>query len=224
MSDNFGRAIGTCVVGLGLLAFVISAPADPDAQPYDPAQAQAAAPAPAAREQAQSIIAQWPDVPQAAARRLIEKYGLPNEAADSQLTWFNNGPWRKTVVYRDVVRHDFPDQHLDFLQQWVAYRVPPAKFDALGRLDGSLQIDRTAGLLSSKCDSEERNLLALNLANDVVRGAKTVAEARSAFGRTVMMVVSGKSTPYTEGLLFKPDGIDTADPDQPIIETRAKPR
>jgi hypothetical protein len=38
--------------------------------------------------------------------------------------------------------------------------------------------ERTAGEVSARCHDEQANLLALNLTNDVVTGAKTVAEAR----------------------------------------------
>lgn len=246
MKDNFGRAIGTCIVGLGLLAFVISAPATDtprsyggaaedagppadQAQPADrmaqPAGASAASAAPqspaGSQPSAQSVIARWTPRPRRAARRLIEKYGEPNEISDSRLTWFDNGPWRKTVVYRDELEHNFPSRHYDFIEQSISYRVPPEKFNDLARLDGSLTARRTAGLLSSRSDSEAHNFLALNLANDVIRGNKGVDEARQFFAKTEMLLVSGKSTPYTEGLLFRVDRLNAADPDQPAIRPGA---
>ncbi len=242
MKDNFGRAIGTCIVGLGLLAFVISAPGTDTRRPaYSADVAQAAEPAAdpsqtaeprlgqtgqaaqAAPSRAEAIIAQWPDRTQRAARKLIEKYGQPNDTADSQLTWFDNSPWRKTIVYRDELEHNFPVHHFDSVQQWISYRVPVDKLSDLGRFDGSVIVDRTAGLISARGDGESDNFLALNLANDIVRGNKSVDEARQFYGKTAMMLVSGKSTPYTEGLLFRVDRLNAADPDRPVVRADAGP-
>lgn len=234
MKDSHGRAVGTCIVGLGLLAFVISAPAGDRRRSGYPESAEAAeaietlggikAGTPAAQlaRTAHNVVEQWPEGPQRLAKRLLEKYGPPAEFSEARLVWTENGPWRRTVVYRDEQEHNFPSRHFDSLEQSVHYRVPVEKLDELGRLDGSLLVDRTSGLLASRCDREEMNFLALNLAHDVVRGAKGVEEARQFFGKTSVMTLAGKSTPYTEGLLFTTARADSADPDRPVVE-QAKP-
>lgn len=225
MTENFGRAVGTCIVGLGLLAFVISAPAQDQRRRGYPEREEESYDAPGstgselsrqAARSAETVVAQWPEGPQRAARRLLEKYGPPTEISEAHLAWRENGPWARTEVHRDEIEHNFPVRHFDSVQQSIHYRVPVEKFDDLARLDGSLLADRTSGLLASRCDREEMNFLALNLAHDVARGARGVEEARQFFGKTAVMTMTGKSTPYTEGFLFKVAKAEAADPDKTV--------
>lgn len=224
MKDSFGRAVGTCIVGLGLLAFVISAPAGdtrrsgiPE-EDADAAESAPTGPAGLAVRAANTVLAAWPEGPQRAARMLIEKYGPPAEISEGQLVWHDNGPWKRTVVFRDELEHNFPTRHFDSIQQSIHYKVPAEKIDDLAKLSGSLIVDRTGGLLSSRCDREESNFLALNLAHDVVRGQRGIEEARKFFGKTVVLTLTGKSTPYSEGLLFRASKSDAADPDKALVE------
>jgi hypothetical protein len=55
--------------------------------------------------QVEAMINTWASVPQKVARRMIEKYGPPNEAIPSRLIWYQNGPWKRTILYRDVRSH-----------------------------------------------------------------------------------------------------------------------
>jgi hypothetical protein len=41
----------------------------------------------------------------------------------------NTGLWKRTIVYRDEVPHNFPKPHTDVLEQFVDYKVPVGKFD-----------------------------------------------------------------------------------------------
>lgn len=91
------------------------------------------------------IIGGWGEAPHKVAHRTIEKYGPPNEATSSRLIWFDNGPWKRTIVYRDEVPHNFPKPHTDLLEQFVDYRVPPARFSDLAAYDGSVVAERTKG-------------------------------------------------------------------------------
>src|SRR3712207_6781262 len=54
------------------------------------------------------IIAAWPDAQQTVARQMIAKYGTPNEATLTQLFWYANDPWKRTVLTSDVVVHNWP--------------------------------------------------------------------------------------------------------------------
>ena len=56
---------------------------------------------------------------QKSANQMIDKYGPPNEAIASRLIWYNNGPWKRTIVYRDEVLHNFPQLHSDVLEQFI---------------------------------------------------------------------------------------------------------
>ncbi len=235
MKDNFGRAVVTCIAGLGLLAFVIAAPASGSKSGAAEAGAdqatststgevtggqaanQPAVAEPSGNQTAESVISSWPDLSNKVAKAMIDKYGQPAEVSDSFLVWKDNGPWKQTVVYRDGIEHNFPLRHLDVLAQTINYRVPLDKYNDLARFDGSLTASRTAGTLSSSSDREDMNFLALNLANDIVRGNKTVDEARRFYGKTAALAMTGKTSPYTEGLLFRAMKASQADADHPIV-------
>lgn len=220
MKDSFGRAVGTCIVGLGLLAFVIAAPASDTntaAGANPPAMSTSTAGAQTGAAVADSVIASWPDASNKVAKAMIDKYGQPNEVSNSLLVWNDNGPWKQTIVYRDGVAHNFPIVHADVLKQTISYRVPLDKYNDLARFNGSVTADRTAGLLSSTADREDMNFLALNLSNDIIRGNKSVDEARRFYGKTATLAMTGKSSPYTQGLLFKVTKGDNSDPDHATI-------
>lgn len=85
---------------------------------------------------------------------MIEKYGAPNEYTESMLIWNNNGPWKRTIVYKEEVDHHFPMPHKDVLEQFVNRNVPVEKFTELAQYDGSVIVERTKGEISARCDKE----------------------------------------------------------------------
>ncbi len=151
---------------------------------------------------ASSLIKLWPELTQVAARATIEQYGQPDAATDRLLIWTNKEPWQRIIVYRDAVSHSFPMVHQDFLENTVRYRVPEDKVADLLRFDGGLVIDTTRGELSSHCDAEKSNILALNVAHEVATGKRDVADARRFLRDTMMKSMAGKSSPYMEKLMF----------------------
>jgi len=159
------------------------------------------------------ILGSWTGEPKKVVYLLIKKYGLPNEASSSRIIWYNNGPWKNTIVYRDTVLHNFPTPHLDCLAQTIDYKVPVQFFDELAQFDGSLYIDRTAGEATAKCDQEAANFMALNLMHEIVTGRRNVEDARS-FAAEIEkgLRLQGQSSPYFEGFLF-PKQSGSADPD-----------
>lgn len=171
----------------------------------------------------EEIVSDWPERtagqqqhPRETARKMRDRYGEPDEATARRLVWHDNGPWKRTVVYRDGPEHDFPVPHVDHLEQTIDYQVPPDLYDDLARFDGSVYPDRTRGELTAACHTEAANFLALNLAHDLVTGEKTVEEAREADGTLNAKHVAGGSPPDTQGLQFPlPEG-DTGDPDVTI--------
>ena len=162
---------------------------------------------------ADSVIAAWPATPKEVAMKTIAKYGQPNEATPTMLVWHDNGPWKKTVVFREEVKHDFPVPHTDLMQQWIAYKVPLDKYDEMAEYDGSVVIERTTGMISARCDKEEANFLAINLANDIATGRKSVAEARAFYADAVARSMKGEKPQYMQGLQFRASS-GTADPDK----------
>ncbi len=83
----------------------------------------------------ETVIEDWPDAPKRGAQQMLEQYGPPNEATPTKLFWYRAGPWKRIVVTRDVVTHNFPSPHSDFLTQYIDYKVPPRSST---RLPGSM--------------------------------------------------------------------------------------
>lgn len=168
------------------------------------------------------IVAEWPEEPSEIAEQMIETYGLPDEAAPSELLWYNTGPWKRTELYRDGVPHNFPKEHNDYLEQVIDYGAPPEKYDELAQFDGSVYPDRTNGELAAKCDKESMNFLALNLAHDIITDDKTVDEAREAYARTAVKAMMGADPDYTTDFQFANPAGDQRDPDETIVTEAMK--
>src|SRR5918912_1524869 len=95
--------------------------------------------------EAERIIEGWPLPQKKVAEQMLAKYGPPNEATPTRLTWYQNTPWKRTEVTSDVVEHHWPAVHSDFLTQTIDYRVPPHLVSAIAEFDGSIILDRTKG-------------------------------------------------------------------------------
>lgn len=165
----------------------------------------------------QDAIRSWPEVSRQAAQEMIAKYGQPDSHTVDMLIWNDNGPWHKTIVYRQPVEHNFPKKHQDCLEQFVMYRVPVNMFDDLAKYDGSVVCQRTNGLLSARCDKEPMNFLALNLAHRIAQGEITVEEARKQYATTAKQFMDGQRPDITQKLIFSPQGSGAADPDEPML-------
>lgn len=165
------------------------------------------------------VLESWPETPRDVAMTIMDKYGQPDGVTESMLIWHDTGPWKRTIVYRDVVQHNFPVPHPDLLEQTIDYQVPVEMFDDLAAYDGSVIAERTKGELAARCDKEAANFLAINLAHDVVTGQRTVEEARQFYAETIEAVMNGETPPYTQGFQFElPSG--TPDPDQPAQQNQ----
>ncbi|MEC0275432.1 hypothetical protein [Peribacillus frigoritolerans] len=160
----------------------------------------------------QDIINVWNAMSKKVAYLTIEQYGPPNEAIQSRLIWYNNGPWKRTIVYRDEIPHDFPQPHTDVIENYINYTVPPGMFSELAKFDGSVIVERTRGEVSSRCDMEAANILALNLMNDIVTGKLSVEEARDKYCEVTSSFMMNRPAPYAEKLQFdvsKEENFDT---------------
>lgn len=154
-------------------------------------------------EKVKAIVNDWNAMPKKSADLTIEQYGPPNEATESRLIWYNNGPWKRTIVYRDEIPHDFPEPHTDCIENYINYSVPPEMFSELARFDGSLIVERTKGEVSSRCDMEAANIAALNLMNDIVTGKLSAEEARDKNSEVVSAFMMNRPAPYAEKLQFE---------------------
>ena len=168
-------------------------------------------------EKGSEMIRGWPEESREATQLVIDKYGEPDEATPTLLTWHQPGPWKRIVASKAFYQHDFPAPHQDAVESVIDYRVPPERFNALAEFDGSVIVERTAGEVSARCHDEQANFLALNLMHDIVTGAKTPAEARAYYAKEFADYRRKLPTPYMEKLRFTPDGRDAADPDQRVL-------
>jgi hypothetical protein len=166
-----------------------------------------------------NIIINWPADTREIAQNIINKYGEPNEATPSMLIWHNNGPWKRTIVYRDAVKHNFPFPHKDVVEQFINYEIPMEKACELNAFDGSIVFYRTRGEMSACSQDEQYNILALNLAHDIMRDKKTFEHARYYYAKNITDNRQHKPTPYMEKLLFTPEK-KTADPDESTISEK----
>ena len=165
----------------------------------------------------EKIIEDWPAPQKNIAGQMIEKYGPPNEATRTKLFWYNNGPWKRTELSRDVVVHNWPTVHTDFLTQTIDYRVPPEMFHMIALFDGSIICDRTRGEVSARCDSESANVLGMNMVHELVTGKRTVEEARKIATESTVAYNLGRSAPYAERILFEVPQGGTEDLDEGMV-------
>ena len=166
------------------------------------------------------IIEDWPEESKEAAGLVIEKYGEPAEATESMLIWNETGPWKRIIATKVFYEHAFPAPHIDAVESVIDYPVPVGMYDALAEFDGSVVVERTAGEVSARCHDEEANNLALNLMHDIVRGEKTVDEAREYYVKEFLDYRRGRPTPYMDALRVSPHSGSAGDPDERLISDR----
>lgn len=148
----------------------------------------------AALREIEAAIASWPQQSQTAAHRLIEKYGVPDEVGRKRLVWNDNGPWKRTVVHREAGR--------DVIEQVASYHINNDRYELVGKLPGQVSAERGREEIASRANSEALNFLALNLADEVLSGKRQLDDAANAYARTAELAAAGKSSPYTQSLLF----------------------
>jgi hypothetical protein len=164
------------------------------------------------------VIKDWPEESREAAQLVIDAYGEPHEATSERLIWHDVGPWKRMEASKAFVEHEFPAPHIDSVVSVIDYAVPPDKASALAEFDGSVIVERTAGELAARCHDEQANLLALNLAHDIVTGAKSVSEARAYYAKEFADYRRKEPTPYMERLRVPAGGSGrTADPDRRLL-------
>jgi len=167
--------------------------------------------------QVRTNIEDWPEAQKNIANQMIEKYGPPNEATNTKLFWYRNGPWKRTELSRDAVVHNWPTAHSDFLTQVIDYRVPPEMIHLISMFDGSVLVDRTRGEVAARCDTESANVLAMNMVHEIVTGKRTYEEARHISEESTVAYNLGRSAPYAERLLFEVPQGGTEDLDDSSI-------
>jgi hypothetical protein len=133
---------------------------------------------------------------------MIDKYGAPDRIEDKRVVWQNKGPWKRIAVWDGM---DIYEKYagVDNIEQTVTYLVPPDRLMAVNDFRDRVRVSADGAELSARSSSEERNCLALNLADEIIHGVKTPDEARGFYVSTLRMADAGKSSPYMQGLLFQ---------------------
>lgn len=144
----------------------------------------------------------WPEASRMAVEEITAKYGKADGITANEFFWMDKGVWKKICVTKAESKHSFPIEHTDMMTTAIMYDVPEDKMDDLGKFDGSVTFDRTQGTMSARCDMEGNNFLALNLANDIITGKKSVEEARKAYGDIVKEKMNGGNPVYMQQLSF----------------------
>ena len=175
-------------------------------------------------QEAERIIESWPEAQKNVALQMLAKYGPPNEATPTKLFWYGNSPWKRTVISQDVVAHNWPAPHSDFLTQYIDYKVPPEKISAVDQFDGSILVDRTRGEIAARCDSEAANVLGMNMVHEIVTGKRTAQEARKTSEQNTIAYNLGRDAPYAERLLFEVPQGGTEDLDENKAGARSSSR
>jgi hypothetical protein len=166
---------------------------------------------------ADRVIANWKATPKEVAQKMIAKYGQPQEVTANRLIWHDNGPWKYSELVNEEIPHEFPMPHKDALYQAINFKVDPAKADELLEYDGSIILERTKGEIAARCDKEDANFLAINLANDIVTGRRSVDDARKFYADTMMAFMKeNKKNEYLEGFRFQVSKGDQGDRDKPF--------
>jgi hypothetical protein len=168
-------------------------------------------------------ITEWPEASKKATKFMMDKYGLPDGVTENTLVWTEVGPYTRSIVYKEEIPHHFPREHTDVLEHTINYKAPTS--DTVGQIwdfDGSVILDRTKGEMSARCDREEANILALNLAHEIVQGERSVEEARIEYGRQITSMMDGNPSYYTKTLVFSPADEKAGDPDHSIVDKLRK--
>lgn len=150
---------------------------------------------------AEKTVTRWAGPSADAGHILLEQYGLPDDVTPNRLTWNRRGGWKRTVVWNQAEVYRSPAD-LAVMQQTVDYRLDQMQAVQLLAFSDDLVIDLAHGELSSRGGHESINYLRLNLADEIARGVKTVPEAQTAYTRILALTAAGKTSPYTERLLF----------------------
>lgn len=148
------------------------------------------------RRNVEARIRAWHEGPRLMTQLMMERYGPPGDFTQRAATWRDKGPWKRIVVHGDS-----PDS---YLEQTVGYQAAPEALARLREFDRGVRLDLAKEELSATSSQEWMNYLALNLADEVAQGKRRPDQAREFRLSTVRLAVSGKSSPYLEGLRFKP--------------------
>lgn len=138
----------------------------------------------------------WFESPRVMSKVLLDRYGPPSILAPNVASWYEQEPFKRITVHGDSPEN--------YLEQAVGHQAQPAAVERVREFGQGVKVDLIGEEISARSNSEALNLLALNLANEVASGGRSPEAARDLYEKTVKLAAAGKSSPYTEKLLFEP--------------------
>jgi hypothetical protein len=138
-----------------------------------------------------SIVSNWSPQSQDLIKKMVSKYGSPNEISDNRVTWHNNGQWRRTEISRNFGK--------DALKQTASMPIPPERLGEVAMFNKDIIVNQAEGEVTATGNSERHNFLVLNLAKEVIDGRLSPYEARRQFSS---MTGNQNRANYTEELNF----------------------
>lgn len=133
---------------------------------------------------------------------MVERYGPPKWVEPDRVVWENAGVWRRITVW-DRVEEQRKQTAPDNIEQAFTYPVPADMRRTVESFGPLIEVSEDASSLSVRSADEKFNFLAVNLADEIIRGVKTPEEAKAAYIRTVRLTHAGKTSPYTQSLQFQ---------------------
>jgi len=133
--------------------------------------------------------------------KMIEEYGAPDRIENKRVVWENKGPWKRIAVW-DMMDNSESMSGTNNIEETVAYLVPQGKRNAVYDLHERVTVSSDGSELAVRSSSEERNFLALNLADEIIRGVRTPDEAKNFYALTLRLADAGKTSVYMKGLRF----------------------
>ncbi|MFA5136720.1 MAG: hypothetical protein WC489_04995 [Patescibacteria group bacterium] len=154
------------------------------------------------------------DEPKKSAQRLMDYYGTPQEVCTNRLIWYETEDgWKRSILVNEMIPHNFPSPHHDYLEQSINYQVPVNMISQLASYDGSVIVERTKGEISARCGGTSMNFVAINLAHDIITGKLTVMDARDRYTILYKEFKEGKKSSYTQKFQFELEQKNTPDKD-----------
>jgi hypothetical protein len=142
---------------------------------------------------ADDIIAGWSTSARLTAAKMMAEYGPPDAVAREALAWEDRGRWKRIVIW---------DGGPGELEQTVNYRVPEGKRVAMQAFTATLRVAPDGTSMSARSDSEALNFLAINLADEIGRGAIDAPQARHLYQKIISLAAAGKTSPLTLAILI----------------------
>lgn len=150
-----------------------------------------------------AILADWQTTAREIAQRLIEKYVNPNEATMTNLIWYNNGIWQKTLVTNKPITINYPFEHVGYITNVIKYDFTLDDIPKIITYNPHIIFDFTKQEIYSRSDNEALNILNLNLMHEVIKNEKTTYEAKALYQKFFAEFKKGKENIYTKELIFK---------------------